>query len=104
MYAQEDDNKDFEVESKHYQREYLHAMDDVQRKIQLRNRDVTINKGRLNENQHSSSQHNTDKKKEKQKEQIVYKEHANEVEKTKEAKQPALIDVEKTVSTFNLKT
>ena len=41
MYAQESDNKDFEVESKQYQRGYLHVMDDVQRKIQLRNRDVT---------------------------------------------------------------
>ena len=104
MYAQEDDNKDFEVESEQYQRGYLHAMDEVQRKIQLRNRYVTVNKGRLNPNQPSSSQENTDKKKEKQKEQIVYKEPVNKVEKTKEVKQPTLIDVEKTVSTFNLQT
>ena len=32
---------------------------DVQRKIKLRNRYVTINKGRINQNQASSSQHNT---------------------------------------------
>ena len=56
MYAQEDDKKDFEVESKQYQRGYLHAMYDVQRNIQLRNRDVTINKGSFNPNQPSSSQ------------------------------------------------
>ena len=61
-------------------------MDDVQRKIQLRNRDVTINKGRLNPNHPSSSQHNNDKKKEKQKEQIVYKDPVDNVENTKEVK------------------
>ena len=79
-------------------------MDDVQRKIQLRNRDVTVNKGRLNPNQPSNIQQNIDKKKEKQKEQIVYKEPINKVEKTKKVKQLAWIDVEKTVSTFNLQT
>ena len=61
-------------------------MDDVQRKIQLRNRDVTINKGRINPNHPSSSQHNTDRKNEKEKEQIVYKEHVDKVEKRKEVK------------------
>ena len=93
MYAQEDDNKDFEVESEQYQRGYLYAMDDVQRKIQLRNRDVIVNNGRLNPNQPSSNQQNNDKKKEKEKEQIVYKDLVNKVEKKKEVKQPALIDV-----------
>ena len=44
MYAQEDDKKDFGVESEQYQRGCLHAMYDVQRNIQLRNRDVTVNK------------------------------------------------------------
>ena len=63
MYAQEDANKDFEIELEQYQRGYLHAMDDGQRKIQLRNRDVIVNKGRLNPNQTSRSQKNTDKKK-----------------------------------------
>ena len=64
----------------------MHAVDDVQRKIQLRNRDVTVNKGRLNPNHPSRSQHNTEKRKEKQKKQIVYKEPVNKVEKTKEVK------------------
>ena len=54
-------------------------MDDVQRKIQLRNRYVTVNKGRLNPNHPSSSQQNTDKKNEKQKEQTVYKNHVDKV-------------------------
>ena len=43
----------------------MHAIDDVQRKIDLRNRDVTINKGRFNQNQPSSSQKNTKKKRSK---------------------------------------
>ena len=77
---------------------------DVQRKIKLRNRDVTVNKGRFNQNQPSSSQHNIEKKNERQKHHIVYKEYENKREKTKEVKQPALMDVEKTVSTFNLQT
>ena len=47
MFAQEDDNNDFEEESKQYQREYLHAIDDVQRNIKLRNRHVAISKGRV---------------------------------------------------------
>ena len=72
-------------------------MDDVQRNTQLRNRDVTINKGRINPNHPSRSQQNTDKKKEKQKEQIVYKDTVNKVEKTNEVKQPALIDVGKQI-------
>ena len=64
-FSQEDDNNDFEEESKKYRRGYLHAIDDVQRKIKLRNRDVTVNKGRLNQNQPSSSQQNTKKRSEK---------------------------------------
>ena len=50
MFAQEDGNEEFERETEQYQRGYLHAMDDVQRKIRLRNREVVINKGRLNPN------------------------------------------------------
>ena len=73
MYAQEDDDKDFEVASGQYQRGYLHAMDDVQRKIKLINGDVTRNKGRLNQNQPSSSQQTTEKRTEKQKKPMVYK-------------------------------
>ena len=59
MFSYEDANNDFEEESEQYQRGYLHAIDDVQRKIKLRNRDVTINKGIFNQNQPSSSQQNT---------------------------------------------
>ena len=68
------------------------------------NRGVTVNKGRFNQNQPSSSQQNTENRSEKQKEPIVYKELENKLEKTKEVKQPALVDVEKVVSTFNLQT
>ena len=53
MFAQEGPNEEFENEL--YQRGYLHAMDDVQRKMRLRNRDVPINKGKANPNQPSSS-------------------------------------------------
>ena len=101
MFSQEDANNDFEEESEQYQRGYLHAIDDVQRNIKLRNRDVIVNKGRFNKNQPSSSQQNIEKRSEKQKEPIVYKESKNKIEKTKEVKQPALVDVEKVVSTFN---
>ena len=63
MFSQEDANNDFEKESEKYQRGYLHAIDDVQRKIKLRNRYVTVNKGRFNQNQPSGSQQNTEKEK-----------------------------------------
>ena len=53
MFAQEDDNN-LEGELEQYHKVYMHAIDDV-RKIKLRSRDVTINKGRLNPNQPSSS-------------------------------------------------
>ena len=86
MFAHEDDNNDFEEESEQYQRGYLHAMDDVQRNIKLKNIDVTVNKGRFNQNQPSSSQHNS----------------KNKIEKTKEVKEPAQRDVGKIVSTSNL--
>ena len=59
MFEQEDDNNDFEKELEQYQRGYLHAMDDVQRKIKLINRDVVVNKGRLNSNHPSTSSLNT---------------------------------------------
>ena len=73
MFSQEDGNEEFERELEQYQRGYLHAMDDVQRKIRLRNREVVINKGRLNPNQPSTSSLNTEKGKEIQKESIVNK-------------------------------
>ena len=40
----------------------------------------------------------------KKKEPIVYKGSEKKIEKTKEVKQPALVNVEKVVSTFNLQT
>ena len=48
-------------------------MDDGQRKIRLRNREVIVNKGRLNSNQPSSSALNIEKGKEIQKDPIVNK-------------------------------
>ena len=59
----------------------MHAIDDVQRKIKLRRRDVIVNKGRLNTNQHSSSKQNTKKGTEKLKDPMVYKEPENKIEK-----------------------
>ena len=61
MFAQEGGNEDFERESEQCQRGYLHAMDDVQKNIMLRNREVVVNKGRINSNQPSTSSLNTEK-------------------------------------------
>ena len=72
MFANEGGKDDFEKESEQYQRGYLHAMDDVQRKIRLRNRDV-VNKGRPNSNHPSISSLNTEKGKEIQKDVVVNK-------------------------------
>ena len=80
MFALEDDNNDFEEEAEQYQRGYLHAIDDVKRKIKLRNIDVIVNKGRLNQNQPSSSQQNTEKRTEKQKDPIMYKDYENKTQ------------------------
>ena len=71
MFAQEDASEEFEMENEQYQRGYLHAMDDVQRKIRLRNRDVLINKGKANPNQPSSSSLNGEKVKELPKDYFV---------------------------------
>ena len=67
MFTQEDGHEEFEREIEQYQRDYLHVMDDVQRKIRLRNREFVINKGRLSPNQPSTSSLNTEKGKEIQK-------------------------------------
>ena len=64
MFAQVDDNALME-ELEKYHKGYMHAIDDV-RKIKLRSRDVAINKGGLNPNQHSSSQTSPKKGNEKQ--------------------------------------
>ena len=81
-----DDDKYFEEELEQYQKGYMHAIDDVQTKIKLRSRDVIMNKGRLDPNQLSSSQMNTEKINEKQKEPVVHKEIENRTEKIKELK------------------
>ena len=70
MFAQEDDNKDFQEELEQYQKGYMYAIDDV-RKIKLRTRDVIMNKGRLNPNQPSSSQMNIEKRN-KNKKNLLY--------------------------------
>ena len=77
-------------------------MDDIQRKIRLRNREVIVNKGRLNSNHPSTSALNTEKGKEIQKDPIVNKEVENKIEKTKGTKQVIPVDVEKVNSVFNL--
>ena len=51
LYAQEEDPKDLEEELEQYQRGYMHAIDEVKRKIQLRSRDVTFNRGKQNPNE-----------------------------------------------------
>ena len=61
MFEQEGKNEEFERETEQYQRGYLHAMDDVQRKIRLINRDFFINKGKENPNQPSTSSLNVQK-------------------------------------------
>ena len=77
-------------------------MDDVQRKIRLRNREVVVTKGRLNSNHPSTSSLNIEKGKEIQKDPIVNKEVEIKIEKTKGTKQVAPVDVEKVNSIFNL--
>ena len=70
MFSQEDDCSAFEVELEQYQRGYQNAIDDFQKKLKLRSRDVVINKGRPNSNPPSSSHPNTKKienRKDKQK-------------------------------------
>ena len=102
MFEQEGGNEEFEKETKQYQRGYLHAMDDVQRKIRLRKREVFINKGKANPNQPSTSSLNVEKGKEVQKESFVNKEVENEIQRGKIMKQVAPIDVERVGSGFNL--
>ena len=81
----------------------MHAIDYV-RKIKLRSRYVAINKGRLNPNQPSRSQINTEKRNEKQKELVVHEETKNRIEKIKEPKQTVPMDVDKISSMFNLQS
>ena len=103
MFAQKDDNKYFEEDLEQYYKGYMHAIDDVQRKIKLRSRDVIMNKGKLNPNQPSSSQMDTKTKKQKTK-GTVHKEIENKTEKIKELKQTTPIDVDKIYYVFNLQS
>ena len=100
MFAQQDINEEFDNEI--YQRGYLHAMDDVQRKMRLRNRDVPINKGKANPNQPSSSSVNAEKGKEQQKETSMNKEVENDVQQDKVIKKATPVEVEKISAGFNL--
>ena len=70
-------------------------MDDVQRKMRLRNRDVPINKGKANPNQPSSSSLNEEKGKGLQKEPFVSKEVEKDVQRDKIIKKATPVDVEK---------
>ena len=70
MFTQVEDNS-LAQELEQYHKGYMHAINDA-RKIKLRSRDVSINKGGLNPNQPSSSQNSTEKRNEKQKELVVY--------------------------------
>ena len=63
-----------------------------------------MNKGRLNPNQPSSSQMNTKKRNEKQKEPVVHKDIENRTKKIKELKQTTPMDVDKISSIFNLQS
>ena len=70
LFAQEDDCNTFELETEQYQRGYQNVVNDIQRKLNMRSRDVIVIKGRLPPNQTSSC---CQKNKEKQKENIVQK-------------------------------
>ena len=102
MFEQEGGNEEFERETEQYQRGYLHAMDDVQRKIRLRNREFFINKGKASPNQLSTSSLNVEKGKEVQKESFVNKQVEKEIQRDKRMKQVTPIDVERVGSGFNL--
>ena len=69
MFFQEEDCNTFKLETKQYQMGYQNVVNDLQRKLNLRNRDVIVNKRKFCPNQPSSSQQN----KEKQKEDVVKK-------------------------------
>ena len=71
MFAHEDDSGVSEVDLEQYQRGYQNAIDDFQKKLKLRSRDVIINKRRSNAKRPSSSQTNTENKKRNKK--MMYK-------------------------------
>ena len=61
MFSQEDYCNAFEIESEQYQKGYQNSIDDFQKKLKLRSRDVVMNKGRSNLNQPSYSHPNIEK-------------------------------------------
>ena len=63
MFSQEDKCNTFQLEIEQYQSGYQNALNDLQRKLNLRNIDVIVNKGRLHSNQPSTSQKNKEKQK-----------------------------------------
>ena len=73
MFYQEEYCNDFELEPEQYHKGYQNVVNDLQRKLNLRNRDVVVNKERRLPNHPSSSQQN----KEKQKEDVVKKNPEN---------------------------
>ena len=98
MFSQEDNCNSLELETKKYQIGHANAINDLQKKFNLRSRDVVINKGRIPPNQLSSSQQNV----EKQKEKIVSKILENKKEMSKENKKHIPIESDRTVSSFSL--
>ena len=95
MYAQGKDPKNLEEESEQYQWGYMHAIDEVKRKIHLRTRDFVFKKGNLNPNQPSSSMQSEDRIKEKAKEKIPCKEPMDGSKKVKEVRLPTPVEVER---------
>ena len=72
MFYHDDNERTISVtDSEHYLRRYHNSIDDVQRKLNLRSRDVVINKGRLNQN-HPSAGKKIKKKKRKHKKIPLY--------------------------------
>ena len=82
MFAQDDESNISEVDSEHYQRGYPNSIDDFQKKLKLRSHDVTINKGRPNQNQPSTSKQNSAK----EKDTTIHKNSENKEQKSKENK------------------
>ena len=55
IFSQEDDCNTLELETEQYQRGYQNAMNDFQRMLNLRSRDIVVNKGMIHVNNPSSS-------------------------------------------------
>ena len=55
FFSQEDESNKFELETEQYQRGYQNAVNDFQRMLNLRSRDIVVNKGMIHVNNPSSS-------------------------------------------------